>query len=53
MKGMNIYNMVDYNEECPLCHWRFYVDHKVAGDGYNLVQLKCIKCGSLWMHGTE
>ena len=52
-------NVVEYNESCPLCHWKFYVDPKVAGDGYNLVKLTCIKCGSVWMHaegrkiGTE
>ncbi len=33
---------MNYNKECPCCHWKFYVD-----EGY-LDHVSCVKCGSVF-----
>jgi transcription initiation factor IIE alpha subunit len=33
---------MNYNKECPCCHWKFYVDEDYDSHAV------CVKCGSIF-----
>ena len=38
-----IVNNMEYNDKCPCCNWKFYVDPNYKGER------RCVKCGSIWL----